>query len=133
MEASKGKHATKVKNPFKLENKPKGKWKSKKSTMVNKVKGIPTCFHYKKKGHEESQFWKLHLELQPKKFKDKGKQNIIASTHQDLGSDSIDEYKIMEMGSKGISTINLILQFNPLNWKAILTKRREMSYFISEL
>jgi hypothetical protein len=30
MEASKGKNATKVKNPFNLENKPKGKWKSKK-------------------------------------------------------------------------------------------------------
>jgi hypothetical protein len=77
MEASKGKHATKVKNPFKLENKPKGKWKSKKSTTVNKVKGIPTCFHYKKKGHEESQFWKLHPELRPKNFKDKGKKNIL--------------------------------------------------------
>jgi hypothetical protein len=52
LEASKGKHARKDKDPFKCENKLKGKWKSKKSTTVKKVEG-----------HEESQCWKLHPEL----------------------------------------------------------------------
>jgi hypothetical protein len=84
----------------------KGKWKSKKSTTVKQVEGRPTCSHCKRKGHEESQCWKLHPELRPKKFKDKGKQKTVASTHQDLGSDSRDESKIMAIGSKYISTIN---------------------------
>jgi hypothetical protein len=34
LEASKGKHAIKDKNPYKFEKKSKGKWKSKKSTTV---------------------------------------------------------------------------------------------------
>jgi hypothetical protein len=45
----------------------------------------------------------LHPELRLKKSKDKGKKNIVASTHQDLGSDSGDESKIMAIGSKDIS------------------------------
>jgi hypothetical protein len=48
----------------------------------------------------------LHPKLRPKKFKDKGKQKTVASTHHDLGSDSGDESKIMGIGSKDISTIN---------------------------
>jgi hypothetical protein len=75
LEASKGKYVIEDKKPHKFERKLKGKWKSKKSTMVKKDKDKPTCFHYKRKGHEEAQCWKLHPELQPKKFQDKGKQN----------------------------------------------------------
>jgi hypothetical protein len=84
LEASKGKHVIKDKNPYKFEKKPKGKWKSKNSSLVNKFEGRPTSSHCKKKGHEESQCWKLHLELRLKKFKDKGKQKIVASTREDL-------------------------------------------------
>jgi hypothetical protein len=54
LEASKGKHVSEDKKPFKYENKPKGKWKSKKSATVKQVEGRPTCSHCKKKGHEES-------------------------------------------------------------------------------
>jgi hypothetical protein len=60
LEASKGKHVRKDKNPFKFEKKSKGKWKSKKSTTMKQAKGRPTCSHYKKKGHKESQCLKLH-------------------------------------------------------------------------
>jgi hypothetical protein len=48
----------------------------------------------------------MHQELWPKKFQDKGKQNTIASSRKYLGSYSRDESKIMEIWSKGISTIN---------------------------
>jgi hypothetical protein len=106
LEASKGKHVIEDKKPYKFEKKPKKKWKSKKSAIVKQVEGRPTCSHCKKKGHEESQCWKLHPKLRPKKFRDKGKQNTVASTRRDLGSDFGDESKIMEIGSKGISTIN---------------------------
>jgi hypothetical protein len=106
LEASKGKHVREDKNPYKFENKLKGKWKSKKYATIKKVEEVPTCFHCKKKGHDESQCWKLNPELWPKKFKDKGKKNIVSSTHQDLGLDSRGESKTMEIGSKGISTIN---------------------------
>jgi hypothetical protein len=54
LEASKGKHASEDKKSFKLEKKPKDKWKTKKSA---------TCSHCKRKGHEKSQCWELHLEL----------------------------------------------------------------------
>jgi hypothetical protein len=39
LEASKGKHASKDKKPLKFEKKPKGKWKSKKSTTMKQVEG----------------------------------------------------------------------------------------------
>jgi len=86
IESSKGKHAREDKNPFKFEKKLKGKWNGKKLTTVKKAKGIPTCSHCKKKGHEESLCWNMHLKLQWKKFRDKGKHKNIASSHQDLGS-----------------------------------------------
>jgi hypothetical protein len=106
MEASKGKHAIEDKKPYKFEKKPKGKWKSKTSTTVKQVEGRLTCSHCKKKGHEESQCWKLHPELRPKKFQDKGKKKIVASARRDLGLDSRDESKIMTIGIKCIYTIN---------------------------
>jgi hypothetical protein len=106
LEASKGKHAIKDKKPFKFEKKPKGKWKCKELAIVNQVEEIPTCSHCNKKGHGESQFWKVHPKLQLKKFKDKGKHTNVASTHRDLGSDSGDESNIITMGSKGILAIN---------------------------
>ena len=63
----------------------------------------PTCFYCKKKEHEEEKCWKLHLEILPNKFKDKGKQKTVVTIQQDLGSDSGDETKIIAMGINGIS------------------------------
>jgi len=63
LDASKGKHAIEDKKPHKFEKKPKGKWKSKKSTIVKKAEEKPTCSHCKRKGHEEAQCWKIHPKL----------------------------------------------------------------------
>jgi len=46
----------------------------------------------------------LHPELRPNKFDNKGKQKIVSTTQQDLGSDSSDEIKITTIGIKGISS-----------------------------
>jgi hypothetical protein len=63
LETIKGKHVFEDKKPQKFEKYSKGKWKSKKSTKVEKFEYKPTFSHCKMKGHEEAQFWKLHLEL----------------------------------------------------------------------
>jgi hypothetical protein len=63
LEVSTGKHVIEDKKPHKFEKKPKGKWKSKKSTTVNKTEEKPTCSHCKRNEHEEAQCWKLHPEL----------------------------------------------------------------------
>jgi len=63
LEASKVKHASEDKKPYKFEKKPKGKWKSKKSATLKQVEERSTCSHCNKKGHEQSQCWKLHPEL----------------------------------------------------------------------
>ena len=44
LEASKGKHASEDKKPFKFEKKMKGKWKIKKSTTLKQDEGRPTCY-----------------------------------------------------------------------------------------
>jgi hypothetical protein len=54
LESSKGKHVIEDKKPYKFKNKQKGKWKSKKSSTINKFEGRPTCSHYKRKAHEEA-------------------------------------------------------------------------------
>ena len=38
--------------------------------------------------------------MKPKKFNNKGKQKIVATTQHDLGSDSRDEKNITTMGMK---------------------------------
>lgn len=62
------------------------------------------CSHCKKKGHEEAKCCNMHLEMLPKKLKDKGKQKTTKIIQQDLGSNSRNDTKITTMGSKGIST-----------------------------
>jgi hypothetical protein len=108
LEAIKGKHVIKDKKPHKFEKKPKGKWKSKKSTIVKKFEERPTCSHCKRKGYEEEQCWKIHLKLRSKKFQDKGKHHIFSSNRKDLRSYSRDESNIMEIGSKGIWSIDIL-------------------------
>ena len=61
---------------FKL--KGKGKRKDKKAATTKKGEGSkPSCTHYKKEGHDNDHCWKLHLELNPKRFGGKGKQKTV--------------------------------------------------------
>lgn len=76
----------------------------KNTSIVMKEERKITCKHYSKEGHDEDHCWKLHRELRPKKFNNKGKQNIVTTRQQDLGFDSGDETKIIAMGMEGIST-----------------------------
>ena len=55
--------------------------------------------------------WQLHPKMKPKKFNNKGKQNTVATTQQDFGSNSGDETKITTMDMKGKYTfLSLVLQ-----------------------
>ena len=58
--------------------------------------------HFSKEGHHEIHCWKLHLEIRPKKYNNKGKQKTTATTQHDLGEDSSDESKITAMGLKNM-------------------------------
>lgn len=70
--------------------------KRKKSTMAKLER--PTCSHCHRIGHDESNYWKLHLELNPKKFlKEKDEKKAIAVVQQDVDSDSGDERRITAM------------------------------------
>jgi len=57
----------------------KGKGKAKKTIVAKKEDGAtPYCMHCKREGHEEHHYWRLHLELRPKRFSGKSKQRIVA-------------------------------------------------------
>ena len=75
LEASKGNHVFEdvSKKPHKFEKQSKEKGKSKKTTTMKKDEDNPICSHYKKQGREEEKCQKLHPQMLPKKFKDKGK------------------------------------------------------------
>ena len=61
------------KKPLKLDgNKSKGKGKGKHTSTMKKEGDKPSCTHCQKKGHDASKCWKLHSELNPKKFNNKG-------------------------------------------------------------
>ena len=91
------------KKPFTSGNKGKNKFKGKgkKNSYAKKEGEKLTCKNCSKEGHDEAHCWKLHLEMKPKKFNNKGKQKTTATTQHDLGSDSRDETKITAMGMKG--------------------------------
>lgn len=90
------------KKPLKGKDKGKGgKWKGKKTANVKKEGEKITCKHYSKDGHDETHYWKLHPEMRPSKFNNKGKQKTTAITQEDLGSEWGDEDKITVMGIKG--------------------------------
>ena len=94
------------KNPFKGKRKEKGfKGKGKKNASIKKEGEKLTCKHCSKEGHDEAHCWKLHPEMKPKKFNNKGKQKTTKTTQQDLGSGSGDETKIIVMGKKGKESI----------------------------
>ena len=72
-----------------------------KNASIKKEGEKLICKHCSKEGHDEAHCWKLHPEMKPKKFNNKGKQKTTATTQQDLGSNSGDETKITAMGMKG--------------------------------
>jgi len=75
------------------DSKEKNNLKRNKSAIAHKER--PTCSHCQRIGHDESKCWKLHPELNPKKFlKEKDEKKAIAAVQQDLGSDSGDERRI---------------------------------------
>jgi hypothetical protein len=83
--------------------KKKFKGNGRKNVVVKKEGEKFTCKHCSKDGHDEDHCWKLHPERRPKKFgnNNKGKSNTVATTLQDLGSDSGDQTKITVMGYQG--------------------------------
>ena len=62
------------------EGKSKFKWKGKKNAYVKKEGEKLTCKHCSKEGHDEAHCWKLHPEMKPKNFNNKGKQKTTATT-----------------------------------------------------
>ena len=88
---------------FKGKDKEKtSKGKIKKNASVKKEGEKLVCKIFSKEGHDETHCWKLHPELRPKKPNNKGKQKNAATTQHDLGSDSSDETKIIDMGLKNM-------------------------------
>jgi hypothetical protein len=71
----------------------------------------------------------LHPKLQPKKYKDKGKQKTIASTHQYLGSNSGDESNIMAIGSKYISAISSNSSFQFAKMESDIDQKKSCEIF----
>ena len=66
------------KNPFKCKEKEKGgKWKGKKNASVKKEGEKVICKHCSKEGHNEDHCWKLHLEMRPNKFNNKGNKKPL--------------------------------------------------------
>ena len=85
------------------ENKDKtSKGKRKNNPSIKKEEEKLVCKNCSKEGHDENHFWKLHPEMRPKKYNNKGKQNTAATTQHDLGEDSGDESKIIAMVLKNM-------------------------------
>jgi hypothetical protein len=71
----------------------------------------------------------MHLELLTNKFKGKGKHKTIALARLDLGSNSRDESKIMEIGSKGISTINSNYSIQSTKFENATDQKKRSEFF----
>jgi hypothetical protein len=95
------------KKPFVNGDKGKRKFKGNgmKNASVKKEGGKLTCKQCSKDGHDEDHCWKLHPEMRPKMFNNKGKPKTVATTQHDLGSNSGDETKITFMGFQGKDSI----------------------------
>ena len=93
--------------PFYNGDKGKRKFKGngKKNASIKKEGEKLSCKHCSNDGHDEDHCWKLHPEMRPKKFNNKTKPKIVATTKHDLGSDSGDETKITAMGFQGKDSI----------------------------
>ena len=68
----------------------KFKGKQKKNASVKKEGEKPVCRNCSE-GHDEVHCWKLHPELRPNKYNNKGKHRTNVVVQQDLGFDSGDE------------------------------------------
>ena len=70
------------KNPFKGGDKRKGKFKGqgKKNASIKKEGEKLTCKNCSKDGYNEDHYWKLHPEMRPKNFNNKGKKKILVAT-----------------------------------------------------
>jgi hypothetical protein len=84
----------------------KFKRKDKKTAIVTREGGKPSCTHCKRSGNDEEHCWKLHLEKKPKQFGGKGKTKTVATVQQDLGSKSRDEGNITTTGVQGKDTFH---------------------------
>lgn len=83
-------------------NDSKGKNSSKRKKLMTTQKKRPTCSHCQRISHDESKCWKLHPKLKPKKFlKEKDEKKAIVAVQQDLGSNSGDERRIIDVVSTG--------------------------------
>ena len=72
---------------FKGKEKEKG-FKGKENAFIKKEGEKTICKHCSREGHDEAHCWKLHPEMKPKKFNNKGKEKTFAITQEeDLGSE----------------------------------------------
>jgi hypothetical protein len=90
----------------------KFKRKGKKTAIVTREGGKPSCTHCKKSSHNEEHCWKLHPEKKPKQFSRKGKTKTVSIVQQDLGSDSGDEGNITTVGVQGKYSLHAISSSN---------------------
>ena len=97
-------------NEFAREKGSKDKGKEKHVATEKKEEENITCTHYKKNGHDEDHRWKLHPELRPKNYGGKGKQKVVVTVQQDLGSESGDETQITVVGVVNVSK-NVYMMF----------------------
>jgi hypothetical protein len=104
-----GKNAPQEGNTKPFFNGDKGKKKFKgngrNNSLVKKEGEKVTCKHCSKYDHDEDHCWKLHPEMRPKIFNNKGKPKTAATIQHDLGSNSGDETKITAMGFQGKDSI----------------------------
>ena len=102
------------KNRFKSKGKEKAfKGKGKKHASIKKEGEKITCKHCSREGHDEAHCWKLHPEMKPKKFNNKGKEKTVAITQEEhLGFESGDETKITTMGFQGNESISITSSLN---------------------
>jgi hypothetical protein len=80
--------------------------KGQEEMTTKKEEGNPSCTHCKKYGHDDEHCWKLHPDLNPKRFGGKGKPKMVATMQKDLGSDSGDEMRITVVGVQGKSSFH---------------------------
>ena len=89
---NRGKHVqedpTKKPSNFPQRTFKKFKRKDKKTAILTREGGKPSCTYCKKSGHDEEHYWKLHPKKKPKQFGGKGKTKTVATVKQYLGSDS---------------------------------------------
>jgi hypothetical protein len=68
---------TKKPSNFPQKNFKKFKRKEKKTAIVKREGGKPSCTHWKKGGDDEEHCWKLHTEKKPKQFGGEGRQRSL--------------------------------------------------------